>query len=113
MQQALLPDSKTRHPLESAAGTGHVANCKPKLITQVIAQHHNIAKQLHMPAQSGSSAILAAMRRGHDRAAYDALVQRVRSFLPQVSAARPLMLRIEPFASLCSASSQSCVSSQL
>ena len=52
-------------------------------VAQVIAAHPNIAKQLHMPAQSGSSAVLAAMRRGHDRPAYDALVRRVRSHLPQ------------------------------
>lgn len=44
-----------------------------------------MAKQLHMPAQSGSSRMLEAMRRGHDRPAYDALVRRVRELVPQVS----------------------------
>ena len=55
------------------------------MAAQVIAARPNVAKQLHMPAQSGSSRMLAAMKRGHDRAAYDALVQHVRTFLPQVS----------------------------
>lgn len=51
---------------------------------QVIAARPNVAKQLHMPAQSGSSRVLQRMRRGYDRASYDALVAHVRQKLPQV-----------------------------
>lgn len=58
----------------------------PKDFTQdvldVISTHNNICKQLHVPAQSGSTAMLTAMRRGHDRLAYDALITRIRATLP-------------------------------
>ncbi len=58
---------------------------KYKLETvQVVAERPNVCKQLHMPAQSGSSVILHAMRRGYDREAYDALVARIRDAIPQV-----------------------------
>ena len=51
---------------------------------QAIADNANVCKQLHMPAQSGSTAVLARMRRGYTRAAYDALLRRVREHIPQV-----------------------------
>lgn len=52
---------------------------------QVIAAHPNICKQLHMPAQSGSTAVLERMRRGYTREAYDELVAHVREALPEVA----------------------------
>lgn len=51
---------------------------------QVTRSHDNICKQLHMPAQSGSSRVLGKMRRGYSREAYDALIDRVRSMMPKV-----------------------------
>ncbi len=54
------------------------------LCVQVISSHSNICKQLHMPAQSGSSRVLNAMRRGYTREAYDALIDRVRGMMPKV-----------------------------
>lgn len=53
--------------------------------TQVIASQHNICKQLHMPAQSGSSLVLERMRRGYTREAYDELVAHVRATIPSVA----------------------------
>ena len=38
-----------------------------------------------MPAQSGSTSMLARMRRGYSRDAYDALVDRIRGSVPGVS----------------------------
>lgn len=52
---------------------------------QVIAARPNVCKQLHMPAQSGSTSTLQRMRRGYTREAYDALVQHVREILPNVA----------------------------
>jgi len=52
---------------------------------QVIAARQNVSRQLHMPAQSGSSAMLARMRRGYTRAAYDGLVERIRGAVPGVT----------------------------
>lgn len=51
----------------------------------MIAASPNVSKYLHMPAQSGSSSTLQRMRRGYTREAYDALVQRVRSVIPNVA----------------------------
>ena len=52
---------------------------------QVIASRPNVCKQLHMPAQSGSSAVLERMRRGYTREAYDELVATVRAAIPAVA----------------------------
>lgn len=54
-------------------------------IVQVIARRPNVCKQLHMPAQSGSSGMLARMKRGYTRGAYDALVARIRERIPGVA----------------------------
>lgn len=52
---------------------------------QVIAERPNVCKQLHMPAQSGSTAVLQRMRRGYSRDAYDDLVAHVRHVIPEVA----------------------------
>ncbi len=44
-----------------------------------------MCSQLHMPAQSGATAMLARMRRGYSREAYDALVAHVRATIPAVA----------------------------
>jgi len=54
-------------------------------VLQTIARHSNICSHLHMPAQSGSSAVLHSMRRGYTREAYDSLIARVREVIPEVS----------------------------
>ncbi len=53
-------------------------------VLSVIASRPNVCKQLHMPAQSGSSSVLERMKRGYTRGAYDELVAHVRSVVPQV-----------------------------
>ena len=54
-------------------------------LMQVIATKPNVCKQLHMPAQSGSSSMLERMRRGYTRQAYDDLVQHARQVIPGVA----------------------------
>ena len=51
-------------------------------VLQLIKERHNICKQLHMPAQSGSSSVLQAMRRGYTREAYIELIHRTREIVP-------------------------------
>ncbi|NWI16527.1 CK5P1 protein, partial [Crypturellus soui] len=51
-------------------------------VLQLIQERHNICKQLHLPAQSGSTRVLEAMRRGYTREAYLELVQHVRDSIP-------------------------------
>ncbi|XP_032054467.1 CDK5 regulatory subunit-associated protein 1 [Aythya fuligula] len=57
----------------------------PDEVLQLIQERHNICKQLHLPAQSGSTRVLEAMRRGYTREAYLELVHHVRDSIPGVS----------------------------
>uniref|UniRef100_A0A8B9RVI5 Mitochondrial tRNA methylthiotransferase CDK5RAP1 n=1 Tax=Accipiter nisus TaxID=211598 RepID=A0A8B9RVI5_9AVES len=56
----------------------------PDEVLQLIQERHNICKQLHLPAQSGSTRVLEAMRRGYTREAYLELVHHVRESIPGV-----------------------------
>lgn len=56
----------------------------PDEVLEVVATHPNVAKAIHMPAQSGSTAMLKAMRRGHTREAYLDLVENLRRRIPKV-----------------------------
>ena len=57
----------------------------PDEVFRVIADRPNVAKQLHMPAQSGSTSVLERMRRGYTREAYVALARRAREEIPGVA----------------------------
>ncbi|XP_037258165.1 mitochondrial tRNA methylthiotransferase CDK5RAP1 [Falco rusticolus] len=57
----------------------------PDEVLQLIQERSNICKQLHLPAQSGSTRVLEAMRRGYTREAYLELVHHVRDSIPGVS----------------------------
>ena len=61
----------------------HPRDFSARLI-DAVAAHPNIARSIHLPAQSGSSAVLARMGRGYTRPAYDALVAAVRAGVPGV-----------------------------
>ncbi|CAL9773960.1 unnamed protein product [Musa acuminata subsp. burmannicoides] len=45
---------------------------------------YNICKNIHLPAQTGSSTVLERMRRGYTREAYLDLVQKIRGIIPDV-----------------------------
>ncbi|XP_023445722.2 mitochondrial tRNA methylthiotransferase CDK5RAP1 [Dasypus novemcinctus] len=57
----------------------------PDEVLQLIHERHNICKQIHLPAQSGSSRVLEAMRRGYSREAYVELIHHIRETIPGVS----------------------------
>ncbi|XP_072095740.1 mitochondrial tRNA methylthiotransferase CDK5RAP1 [Mobula birostris] len=57
----------------------------PDEVLQLIQERANICKHIHLPAQSGSTAILKAMRRGYTREAYLELVEHIRKIIPGVS----------------------------
>ncbi|KAK9798141.1 hypothetical protein WJX73_007483 [Symbiochloris irregularis] len=61
-------------------------------VLEVIAARPNVCKQLHMPAQSGSTSVLERMKRGYDRPSYDALVAHVRQKLPQVALSTDMIM---------------------
>ncbi|KAE8297963.1 CDK5 regulatory subunit-associated protein 1 CDK5 activator-binding protein C42 [Larimichthys crocea] len=57
----------------------------PDEVLHLIAEQKNICQQIHLPAQSGSSKILKAMRRGYTREAYFDLVRNIKTIIPEVS----------------------------
>lgn len=57
----------------------------PDELLVLMKERPNICKQIHLPVQSGSSAVLERMRRGYTREAYLGLVKHIRSLIPQVS----------------------------
>ncbi|XP_077583280.1 mitochondrial tRNA methylthiotransferase CDK5RAP1 [Stigmatopora nigra] len=57
----------------------------PDEVLHLIAERTNICNQIHLPAQSGSSRVLKAMRRGYTRETYLELVQNIRSIIKDVS----------------------------
>ncbi|GMF34138.1 unnamed protein product [Phytophthora lilii] len=57
----------------------------PNEVLDLVNERPNICKQIHMPAQSGSTTMLERMRRGYSREAYLALVDNMRSRIPGVA----------------------------
>lgn len=57
----------------------------PDEVLHLIAERGNICKQIHLPAQSGSSKVLKAMRRGYTRETYLDLVKNIKRIIPEVS----------------------------
>ena len=57
----------------------------PDALLEVIASKANVCKQIHMPAQSGSTSMLQRMRRNHTREAYLELVAHIRNKIPGVA----------------------------
>ncbi|XP_034114027.1 CDK5RAP1-like protein [Drosophila albomicans] len=53
-------------------------------VLHIIRDYPNVCKQLHLPAQSGSTSVLTRMRRGYTREAYMQLVEHIRGILPDV-----------------------------
>lgn len=54
-------------------------------VLHIIAKYHNICKHIHLPVQSGSNRILAAMNRLHTREEYMNLVDTIRKIIPNSS----------------------------
>nr|XP_034335329.1 mitochondrial tRNA methylthiotransferase CDK5RAP1 [Crassostrea gigas] len=57
----------------------------PDEVLYLIKDRPNICNKIHLPAQSGSTAMLQAMRRGHTREAYLDLVHHIREIIPDVA----------------------------
>jgi MiaB/RimO family radical SAM methylthiotransferase len=57
----------------------------PDDLLLLIRDRPNICKQIHMPAQSGSTEVLNRMRRGYSREAYLELATKIRKTIPGVS----------------------------
>lgn len=57
----------------------------PDALLEVIRRYPNVCNNLHLPAQSGNSAVLERMRRGYTREAYLDLARHVREVIPGVT----------------------------
>lgn len=64
----------------------------PISLLHLIKNKKNICKQIHLPAQSGSSSVLERMRRGYDREAYLKLVDEIRAIIPEISLSTDLIV---------------------
>lgn len=54
-------------------------------LLETMAKHDKISKYLHLPAQSGSTAMLERMKRRYTREEFNALVENIRSFIPNIA----------------------------
>jgi tRNA-2-methylthio-N6-dimethylallyladenosine synthase len=64
--------------------TSHPAQMTAELIDAMAASRPQVCPFLHLPVQSGSSAVLRAMRRGYDRDGYLRKVEQLRDRLPDL-----------------------------
>ena len=61
--------------------TSHPKDMTDKVL-EVMARYDNICKYIHLPVQSGSSAVLKRMNRGYDREWYMGRVASIRKYMP-------------------------------
>jgi len=76
--------SLTEHHNDLCVGVGVCARarvCVCGQLLHVINDRWNVCRHIHLPAQSGSSRVLAAMRRGYTADAYMELVNHIRSII--------------------------------
>lgn len=64
--------------------TSHPREVSPRLI-EVYARVPKLVSHLHLPVQSGSDRVLAAMKRGYTALEYKSLVRKLRAARPDLS----------------------------
>jgi tRNA-2-methylthio-N6-dimethylallyladenosine synthase len=69
----------------------HPRHTGPRLI-DMVRNLPKVCKHMHLPVQSGSTRMLAAMRRRHTREAYLELVQRIRETIPGVTVSTDMIV---------------------
>jgi len=60
-------------------------------VIEVIANHDNICKYIHLPVQSGSTRILQEMNRQHTRDEYIELVDKIYALIPDISLSQDMI----------------------
>lgn len=65
--------------------TSHPAQMTERLVDAMAAARPKLCPYLHLPAQSGSSAVLSSMRRGYDRTAYLEKIAALRRRIPEMT----------------------------
>ena len=61
-------------------------------VLYVIAKHPNICRYIHLPIQSGSTAVLQRMNRQHTREEYMELVDQIKAIIPGVSISQDMII---------------------
>jgi len=64
--------------------TSHPRNFRPEIV-ETMAGTRKVCRELHLPLQSGSTAVLKRMRRGYTREAYLDIVSRLRRLMPGIN----------------------------
>lgn len=60
-------------------------------VLHTMARHHNICNYIHLPVQSGSTRILKEMNRQHTREEYMALIDKVRTIIPDCAISQDMI----------------------
>lgn len=60
-------------------------------VLQVMSQHENICKHIHLPVQSGSTKVLKAMNRGYSKEWYMNRIDAIRKYLPDCEITTDIM----------------------
>jgi len=60
-------------------------------VLHIMAKHNNICKYIHLPVQSGSTAVLKRMNRQHTREEYIVLIDNIRKILPECAISQDMM----------------------
>ena len=71
--------------------TSHPKDISEKLL-QVMADHGNVERHLHLPLQSGSNTVLKRMNRKYTREQYLAVVQKARGLMPDLAITTDLIV---------------------
>ena len=71
--------------------TSHPKDLSDDLI-RVMADHDNICEHIHLPVQAGSDRILQAMNRHYTREDYLALIDKIRSAMPDIAITTDIMV---------------------
>lgn len=64
--------------------TSHPKDMSDELL-KTMARHPNLCRSIHLPVQSGSTAVLKRMKRGYTRASYLERIAAIRKYLPEAS----------------------------
>ncbi len=60
-------------------------------VLHTMAKHNNICKYIHLPVQSGSTAVLKRMNRQHTREEYITLIDNIRTILPECAISQDMI----------------------
>ncbi|MCF8225693.1 MAG: tRNA (N6-isopentenyl adenosine(37)-C2)-methylthiotransferase MiaB [Bacteroidales bacterium] len=75
---SIAPDLRIRF------ATSHPKDLSDRLL-QTMAKHPNLCRSIHLPVQSGSTAVLKRMKRGYTRKMYEERVRSIRKYLPEAT----------------------------